>query len=109
MGPPIAATICEASLLRNSLATSPDSPLAEQSLASNHVDDMHQLSLVAMDYPTRGFNILAIAPALEFGKFRTTKGMICKLDHMAKDALDEFTCGLRVVQRDIVRNGVQIR
>lgn len=70
---------------------------------------MHQLSLVAMDYPTRGFNILAIAPALEFGKFRTTKGMICKLDHMAKDALDEFTCGLRVVQRDIVRNGVQIR
>lgn len=57
---PTAATICEASLLRNSLATSPDSPLAEQSLATNHVDDMHQPLLVALDYPTRGFNNLAI-------------------------------------------------
>lgn len=71
--------------------------------------DEYLLAVITVDDPTRGLNDLAITGPLELRGLVAALRMGFQLPNMLKDPPDYLRGRLRVLQSDVVSNGVQIR
>jgi hypothetical protein len=67
---------------------------------------MHHALLMPIYHPTWFLKQLPIPPTLKFRQFRAAQGVLRKLVHMLHNSLHQRPRRGRVVQGDVVSNGV---
>src|ERR1022692_1656446 len=80
----------------------------QAAFASHHIEDIDGIALASIEDPTRRFNDLAIAPAAQFIRLRSAVRMRDQLFDVLEYALNQFPCRGRVVQCNVIGDGVEV-
>ena len=80
----------------------------EQPFAVHDVEDEHLCTLVAIEDTARWFNYLPVPPPLQFGWLWPAFRVFSQLLDVAEHSLYELSCRLRIVQCDVISNGIQV-
>jgi hypothetical protein len=92
----------------SALGTRRETPFAEQALRSHDMQDENLVSVIAVEDTTRWLYNLAVARPPQLLWPTATLRMIHQLFNVTKDALDERRRRNRILQRDVIGNGIQI-
>ena len=76
--------------------------------SSDDVNDKDALAVVAVKHAAGGLDDLAVAMTAKLPRHRPAFGVSGELFHVFEDPLDETACGLRLVEGDIVGDGVKV-
>ena len=82
--------------------------LAEPHLATHDVKDEHSLAVVAVENAARCLDNLAVARLPHLGRTGTTLRLLDKLPDVPEDSLNKPPCCLRVIESDVIGNGVEV-
>ena len=77
-------------------------------LPANDVKDKDPFAVVAVEHATWRFNDLAIAEAAEFPWHGAAFWMSGKLFHVREDPLYQAPSGFRVIESDVISDGIKI-
>ena len=72
------------------------------------MQDEYRLVVVAINYPTWWLDDLAVARSLELDQLTPAFGMSLQLPDMLEDTSDEQCSGIRILQRDVVADGIEV-
>jgi hypothetical protein len=82
--------------------------LAETHLAAHDVKHERSLAVVAVENATRSLDNLAVARLPHLRGTGTALWLLHKLLDVPEDSLNETTRRLRVIESDVIRNGVEV-
>lgn len=80
----------------------------QPSFSAHDGQDVDLVSVMPIKHATGRLDDLAVAPALQFLRFRAAFRMLGQLVNMAEHMADEPACGFGIVQCNVVCDGVQI-
>ena len=83
-------------------------PLTKQALCTHDMQDKNLLAIEAVENPARWLNNLTIAGTPKLPWPTAALRVIGQLPHMIDDALDEFRGSYRILQCDVVGDGLKI-
>ena len=82
--------------------------LAEAHLTTHDVEHKHSRAVVAVKRATRRLDNLAVARSPHFRRAGTALRLLRKLLDVLKNSLHETPRRLRVVERDVIGNGLEV-
>jgi hypothetical protein len=83
--------------------------LSEQALTSHHVQNEYAFLFVSVKDSTRRFNDLTVARLFQLGGHRTQQRLALEFVNMCENTPDKLSGSSRIFDRDVVRNGFEIR
>jgi len=82
--------------------------LAETHLTARDVKDEDSLAVVAVENATRCLDHLAVTRLPHLRGTGTTLGLLHKLLNVLKNSLNKTACRRRVIESDVIGNGVEV-
>ena len=82
--------------------------LAETHLTAHDVKDEDSLAVVAVENATRCLDNLAVTRLPHLRGTGTTLGLLHKLLDVLKNSLNKTACRRRVIESDVIGNGVEV-
>jgi len=82
--------------------------LTEEHLSTHEVKNENPLSIVAIKNTAWSFDNLAVARQSHFRQAGAAVGMLIKLSDMLEDFPNQIACRLRVIQSDVIGNGIEV-
>ena len=74
--------------------------------AAHYIQHENCFALLPIEYAARRFNNLTVAAAAQFARFGAAVRVNSQLLDMPENSLDQFTSGRRIVERDVIGDGV---
>ncbi len=75
---------------------------------AHHVRYVYRFAIAPVEYSTRWFDDLPVAPAAEFGSFRAAVWVSDQMIYVPEYPPHQFTSGGGIVERDVVGDGVEV-
>jgi len=81
---------------------------AQLLLTPDDMEDKHLLAIVAVEHAAWRLDDLTVARAAKLPRHRSASGINGELFYVFEDPLDEAACGFRLVEGDIVGDGIKV-